>query len=247
MRMLERSIVGFPETLRDGIAKLVAETDADELIVVSDVYDHALRLRSFKLIADAAGAVSDRQLRQAESRSTSNVPERLEKGVDQGDIGDRRRRQCRSGRAAPYCGAAEISRSYTKLLTLPIAEAVRCAASTRVWGQIHTIGVQCGPEAQITTELDARVIAQDIVESGSIIQGAYLHVLYRLCLHGKIGSPYSTLRDQTCGRTEQRLFATLIVAPSNNLISTCRETFAGHRLELLHHTGRSLAPRLRRG
>lgn len=138
------------------------------------------------------------------------------------------------------------SRSYTKLLTLPIAEAVRCAASTRVWGQIHTIGVQCGPEAQITTELDARVIAQDIVESGSI-QGAYLHVLYRLCLHGKVGSPYSTLRDQTCGRTEQRLFATLIVASSNNLISTCRETFAGHRPELLHHTGRSLAPRLRRG
>jgi luciferase family oxidoreductase group 1 len=57
MRMLARCIVGSPETVRDGIAKLVAETDADELIVVSDVYDHALRLRSFKLIADAVGAV----------------------------------------------------------------------------------------------------------------------------------------------------------------------------------------------
>ena len=62
MRMLARSIVGSPETVRDGIAKLVAETDADELIVVSDVYDHALRLRSFKLIADAAGAVLSGQL-----------------------------------------------------------------------------------------------------------------------------------------------------------------------------------------
>jgi len=62
MRMLARSIVGSPETVRDGIAKLVAETDADELIVVSDVYDHALRLRSFKLIADAVGAVLSGQL-----------------------------------------------------------------------------------------------------------------------------------------------------------------------------------------
>ena len=62
MRMLARSIVGSPETVRDGIAKLVAETDADELIVVSDVYDHALRLRSFKLVADAAGAVLSGQL-----------------------------------------------------------------------------------------------------------------------------------------------------------------------------------------
>src|SRR5258707_14197230 len=65
MRMLARSIVGSPETVRDGIAKLVAETDADELIVVSDVYDHAFRLRSFKLIADAAGAVSDSELIEA--------------------------------------------------------------------------------------------------------------------------------------------------------------------------------------
>jgi alkanesulfonate monooxygenase SsuD/methylene tetrahydromethanopterin reductase-like flavin-dependent oxidoreductase (luciferase family) len=61
MRMLARSIVGSPETVRDGIAKLVAETNADELIVVSDVYDHALRLRSFKLIAGAAGAVGSVQ------------------------------------------------------------------------------------------------------------------------------------------------------------------------------------------
>lgn len=54
MRMLAGSIVGSPETVRDGIAALVAETAADELIVVSDVYDHALRLRSFELIAAAA-------------------------------------------------------------------------------------------------------------------------------------------------------------------------------------------------
>jgi luciferase family oxidoreductase group 1 len=55
MRMLARSIVGSPDTVRAGIDALVAETGADELIIVSDVYDHATRLRSFELIADVAG------------------------------------------------------------------------------------------------------------------------------------------------------------------------------------------------
>jgi alkanesulfonate monooxygenase SsuD/methylene tetrahydromethanopterin reductase-like flavin-dependent oxidoreductase (luciferase family) len=53
-RMLARSIVGSPETVRKGMAALVGETQADELIVVSDVYEHAERLRSFELIAEAA-------------------------------------------------------------------------------------------------------------------------------------------------------------------------------------------------
>ena len=57
-RMLARSIVGSPETVREGIEALVAETRADELIVVSDVYDHAARLRSFELIAEAAEAAT---------------------------------------------------------------------------------------------------------------------------------------------------------------------------------------------
>ena len=54
-RMLARSIVGSPETVRRGIDALVQETGADELIVVSDLYDHELRLRSFEMIAEAAG------------------------------------------------------------------------------------------------------------------------------------------------------------------------------------------------
>jgi luciferase family oxidoreductase group 1 len=56
MRMLARSIVGSPDKVQTGIEALVAETAADELIVVSDVYDHAARLRSFELIAQAADA-----------------------------------------------------------------------------------------------------------------------------------------------------------------------------------------------
>jgi luciferase family oxidoreductase group 1 len=49
--MLSRSIYGSPETVRAGIDALIAETGADELIIVSDVYDHAARLRSYELIA----------------------------------------------------------------------------------------------------------------------------------------------------------------------------------------------------
>jgi hypothetical protein len=41
--------------IRAGIDALVTETGADELIVVSDIFDHAKRLRSFELIADVAG------------------------------------------------------------------------------------------------------------------------------------------------------------------------------------------------
>ena len=54
--MLARSIVGSPETVRVGIDAIEAETGADELIVVSDIYDHAARLRSFELIAATQAA-----------------------------------------------------------------------------------------------------------------------------------------------------------------------------------------------
>jgi alkanesulfonate monooxygenase SsuD/methylene tetrahydromethanopterin reductase-like flavin-dependent oxidoreductase (luciferase family) len=53
MNMLACSIVGSPDTIRSGIDALIAETGADELMIVSDVYDHAARLHSFELIASA--------------------------------------------------------------------------------------------------------------------------------------------------------------------------------------------------
>ncbi len=51
--MLARSINGSPSTVKAGIDALLAETKADELIVVSDVYDHTERLRSFELISQS--------------------------------------------------------------------------------------------------------------------------------------------------------------------------------------------------
>ncbi len=47
------SVYGSPETVRGGIERLLERTKADELMIVSDVFDHTERLRSFELIAEA--------------------------------------------------------------------------------------------------------------------------------------------------------------------------------------------------
>jgi luciferase family oxidoreductase group 1 len=54
MRMLACSIIGSADTVRNGMQQFVERTGADELMVVSDVFDPALRLRSFEMIAEAA-------------------------------------------------------------------------------------------------------------------------------------------------------------------------------------------------
>jgi alkanesulfonate monooxygenase SsuD/methylene tetrahydromethanopterin reductase-like flavin-dependent oxidoreductase (luciferase family) len=58
MGMLARSIIGSTDRIRTGIDAIVKETGADELMIVSDVYDHATRLRSFEIIASAARIAS---------------------------------------------------------------------------------------------------------------------------------------------------------------------------------------------
>ena len=46
------SIVGAPDTVREGLRAFVAHTGADELMVTAQVHDHAARLRSFEIVAD---------------------------------------------------------------------------------------------------------------------------------------------------------------------------------------------------
>ena len=53
MQMLHRSVVGSVETVRAGLQAFIAETGADELMIVSDVYEHQARVRSLELIAQA--------------------------------------------------------------------------------------------------------------------------------------------------------------------------------------------------
>lgn len=54
-RMLACSFVGSPPTVREGLDELLARTGADEVIVAAAIYDHGARLRSYELLAEAAG------------------------------------------------------------------------------------------------------------------------------------------------------------------------------------------------
>jgi luciferase family oxidoreductase group 1 len=52
-RMLACSFVGSSATVRAGLTQFLADTGADEVIVASAIYDHAARLRSYELLAEA--------------------------------------------------------------------------------------------------------------------------------------------------------------------------------------------------
>jgi luciferase family oxidoreductase group 1 len=47
------TVVGTPDTVREGIAAFAARTGADELMLTGQIYDHAARLRSFEIAAEA--------------------------------------------------------------------------------------------------------------------------------------------------------------------------------------------------
>lgn len=51
-RMLAMSVVGSPQTVREGLRDVLDRTRVNELMIVSDVYDHDLRLRSYQRIAE---------------------------------------------------------------------------------------------------------------------------------------------------------------------------------------------------
>ena len=52
--MLKYSIVGSAETVRSGVERFVALTKVNELMIVSSIYDHAARIRSYEIVAEIA-------------------------------------------------------------------------------------------------------------------------------------------------------------------------------------------------
>ena len=54
---LGAAIVGSNATVKAGLEKLVSDTGADEVIVVTDTYEHADRLQSYKRVAEVAAAI----------------------------------------------------------------------------------------------------------------------------------------------------------------------------------------------
>ena len=51
--VLSRAVVGSPETVKQGLDAFARRTGADEIMVTAQVFDHAARLRSFQLVAEA--------------------------------------------------------------------------------------------------------------------------------------------------------------------------------------------------
>jgi luciferase family oxidoreductase group 1 len=49
------SVTGSPEIIRQGLEAFVAQTEAEELMVSSPIFDHTARLRSFAIVAEVCG------------------------------------------------------------------------------------------------------------------------------------------------------------------------------------------------
>jgi luciferase family oxidoreductase group 1 len=54
---LRAAVVGSDATVKAGLQNLVADTGADEVIVVTDTYEHADRLQSYQRVASVAGSI----------------------------------------------------------------------------------------------------------------------------------------------------------------------------------------------
>jgi luciferase family oxidoreductase group 1 len=53
-RMTRVSAIGSPETVRRRLQEILDETNADELMLTAQIYDHAARLRSFEFAAEVS-------------------------------------------------------------------------------------------------------------------------------------------------------------------------------------------------
>jgi len=52
---LRYAVVGSPDVVRRGLETFAADTGVDELMITSQIHDHAARLRSYEIVAQAAG------------------------------------------------------------------------------------------------------------------------------------------------------------------------------------------------
>lgn len=55
LNQLKSTIIGKPEEVKEKLQAFAEETDADELIINSTIYDHKARLRSYEIVAEVTG------------------------------------------------------------------------------------------------------------------------------------------------------------------------------------------------
>ncbi len=56
--MLSMAVVGSPQTVRDGLEGFVARHRPDEIMITAQIFDHAARIRSLELVAEARDALA---------------------------------------------------------------------------------------------------------------------------------------------------------------------------------------------
>ena len=71
---LRSAIVGSTATVKASLERLVAATGADEVIVVTDTWDHSARLESYRRLAEVAGMASRRKHRKVHRQGEHRGP-----------------------------------------------------------------------------------------------------------------------------------------------------------------------------
>jgi len=67
-------IVGTPETVLSDLKELVERTEADELIITTQVHSHSARVRSYELLAEVAGLISPEVVNSQAKVSEGSLP-----------------------------------------------------------------------------------------------------------------------------------------------------------------------------
>lgn len=58
-QVLSCSAIGSPQTVRAALQAFIQRTGADELMITSQIYDHAARLRSYEIAAEVRGSLTE--------------------------------------------------------------------------------------------------------------------------------------------------------------------------------------------
>jgi alkanesulfonate monooxygenase SsuD/methylene tetrahydromethanopterin reductase-like flavin-dependent oxidoreductase (luciferase family) len=61
--VLACSAIGSPDTVRRGLASFIDRTKPDELMLTSQIFDHAARLRSYEIAADLFKSLPQPEIR----------------------------------------------------------------------------------------------------------------------------------------------------------------------------------------
>ena len=74
-RVFKASVVGSPETVKRLLLDFIARTNADEIIVATQIFEHARRLRSYEIVAEAMGLVSSPDATAASAAARGSQPD----------------------------------------------------------------------------------------------------------------------------------------------------------------------------